>query len=207
MAFSPTPGTVLVQLRMGVFSQLVINSFYFKKPQDWTETQIDTLVSTVDLAVTNHLAPMMTDEVNYSQMYIRDLSAQFSFIRVAAFTAIHGDIIGTPLLPLNVTLAVKFATGLAGRGRQGRVYWPAMPASWVTNNFVNGTNPTDIADAYSDFITAITTSVGNECDHVVVHSVENGVPLNPRTTSQVTDVLVGDTVVDSQRRRLPGRGA
>lgn len=109
----------------------------------------------------------------------------------------------SPSLPNNVSLALRWTTALRGRSYRGRTYHVGMPEAEVTGNAIVPAYLTALLDAYNDIIT-LTVDVGPALLGVASrrsHGVE-------RTQGVITPVtgLVIDQYVDSQRRRLPGRG-
>lgn len=113
--------------------------------------------------------------------------------------------------PNNVTLAVKWGTGLAGRSFRGRTYHIGLVITQVdTNDNVVASELNAIVGAYDALRTALdNATLGVE---MVVVSRYSGVDANhkpiPRVTGITTPIsgVSADPVTDSQRRRLPGRG-
>jgi hypothetical protein len=109
-------------------------------------------------------------------------------------------------LPLNVAACVTLSTGRAGRAGRGRFYLGALAennaaGSRFTAGFVNQINT-----AFSALRQLGSESTLNVYELVVYSTVLGG---NPRVTglaSAVDSAYLRDNVVDSQRRRLPGRG-
>lgn len=107
------------------------------------------------------------------------------------------------LLPNNVTVAVKITSGFRGRRRRGRIYHIGMFETSVTGSTITGTFQGDLLDAYGELLTI--TNGTQAWGLGVAHKVENGVPLVDGFLTICNSVSV-DPTVDSQRRRLPGRG-
>lgn len=111
---------------------------------------------------------------------------------------------GSPSLPNNVALAITKRTAARGRAYRGRIYLPGMVEVQVTDNAVS-------AAYITNFITGLGTirnvSVTGQIFKMVVLSRYIGVA--PRSEAIATDVtgFTTDGIIDSQRRRLPGRGA
>jgi hypothetical protein len=105
--------------------------------------------------------------------------------------------------PNNVTVAVKKATGRAGRSYRGRTYVVGLPLGAYSDNRLTTTYATALLDAFDAL-----TAVGGPLDIfqlVVLSEVSGGVPRAEGVTTPVTGFAI-DPVLDSQRRRLPGRG-
>lgn len=107
-------------------------------------------------------------------------------------------------MPGNVTACVKLATGLRGRSYRGRWYWPAITSGMTNGGQLSSVSQLAIQSALNLLRTNL--AAGSPADHLVVVSyMHDGVW---RATGTVTDVTActGHLNLDSQRRRLPGRG-
>jgi len=111
---------------------------------------------------------------------------------------------GSASLPNNCALVLTKRTLLRGRSYRGRVYAPGLVESIVTGNTVNSVTVTSILSNWSILISFTTT--GGDWDMVVMSRISEGVE---RLEAEVNNVvsLDSDGIVDSQRRRLPRRGA
>lgn len=109
-------------------------------------------------------------------------------------------------MPNNVSLAVHKNGPARGRGRAGRVYVAGIPTSAVTNvNEVTSAYATSAVAAFNGLIAKLSalTPIANL---IVAHTQLNKACLSELTFNNVTSFGVVDNVLDSQRRRLPGRG-
>lgn len=98
--------------------------------------------------------------------------------------------------PGNVALCVSLRTGMAGRRNRGRKYFSGIPEAAVSNNAINQDLCDEVVAAIIDLIGTMST---NGTPLLVVSLVAlTGVAL--------TTALCTDNFVDSQRRRLTGRG-
>lgn len=106
--------------------------------------------------------------------------------------------------PNNVTFAIKHSTGFRGRSRRGRTYWLAIPRGVLqpNSNFLNDTYVANVVASMGRLLAAMHT-LG--ADMVVVSKRHDNAW---RTAALVTPVtnFTADDAVDSQRRRLAGRG-
>jgi len=106
-------------------------------------------------------------------------------------------------LPNNVTLAVKWTTGLRGRSYRGRTYIIGLTEGDVDGNTVPAASITAYMAIYGELL-ALDTDVGPGVMGIASR-VSNGTPRTVGVITPVTDLEI-NPVVDSQRRRLPGRG-
>jgi hypothetical protein len=106
-------------------------------------------------------------------------------------------------LPMNVTVAVRWVTGLRGRSYRGRTYHIGLPEEHVTMNQVSTAHLTALKAAYEDLM-ALSIPVGPAVLGVASR-VHNGVERPQGVITSAISVFI-DPTIDSQRRRLPGRG-
>lgn len=120
-----------------------------------------------------------------------------------AYDGTPGGLAG-PILPNNCSLAVAIQTGMAGRANRGRSFWPSFLESEVTNQRVLGGKQTSIVALYNDLMGDNAVAAGWR--YAVISRKIYGDVWQGRALP-ITKVLFNDAVVDSMRRRLPGRGA
>lgn len=177
--------------------------FHFIKDTEWSNSDLGDLGSSMDTWVHSHLLPLMSGQVSYTGIQVTDLSdvsgGQFeSFCTTGCTGGESGNV-----LPSNVTLAIKKITNLRGRSFRGRNYFYGLAEDQVSGDTVNSSVVTAIADAYGllvgpdAMLTGATWAVVSYC--------------NGKTwrTSAVVSSIIGvsvDDTIDSQRRRLKGRG-
>ncbi len=106
-------------------------------------------------------------------------------------------------LPSGTPLCVSQRTALRGRSYRGRCYVSGI--SETEQNLVNEVNPSYATSIAGSFATLQTTLDGLGFDVVVASRQHNGVVSNPASTHEVIAWVV-DSKLDSQRRRLAGRG-
>lgn len=108
------------------------------------------------------------------------------------------------IMPNNVTVAVKWLTGRTGRSYRGRTYHLGLRNGQVVGNTIVPVHLTWLLNSYTELVVANLTS--NDAGMVVASRYENKTPRTTGLVTLVTNVSV-DPTIDSQRRRLPGRGA
>lgn len=108
-----------------------------------------------------------------------------------------------PSMPNNVTVAVKWLTGLRGRSYRGRTYHIGLAEDQVTKNNVIPAHLITLANTYGELI-SLTVDVGPAVMGIASRFHNN----SERTVGVITPVtnVAVDATIDSQRRRLPGRG-
>lgn len=109
----------------------------------------------------------------------------------------------SPSLPNNVSVAVKWNTAFRGRSYRGRTYHIGLVEFVVTGNTIDTGYATDLQTLYTDLL-VLDTDVG-PARMGVASKISNGAFRTVGVITPVESVTV-DRTVDSQRRRLPGRG-
>lgn len=111
----------------------------------------------------------------------------------------------SPQLPNNCTVAISLKTGLRGRSYRGRLYHLGLMESQVTANAVIAGTVTSLLSSYVRFALIDQVAPLHDFELGVLSYYTNGaLRANPVFTA-VTD-LSCEGIMDSQRRRLPGRG-
>jgi hypothetical protein len=108
-------------------------------------------------------------------------------------------------LPNNVAFCLKRLTGFSGRSARGRVY-----ISGLTDSSLTGTNEANVgvANALRTALNLIAPAwAPNDWTEVVISRFTGGIANIPPVTRAVVEYAYTDLVLDSMRRRLPGRGA
>lgn len=210
MAFIPVPDVAHVRLEGVVDGQQTINDLDFRLSGGIVLATLQSLVTNLGDWFTLSFAPVVSEAWSTVAIHARDVSAEFSFVVDVAPTPTAGGVSGEPA-PNNVAACISFRTGTAGRSFRGRNYIPAIPNSLVD---VNTLDPAFMSSAQNAY--ALLGPGGGALPagwEWVVVSKFSGVDTDgkaiPRATgisTAVTNILFTNSIVDSQRRRLPGRG-
>ena len=120
----------------------------------------------------------------------------------AAFSTANGIHNSEPL-PNSVTAAIRWVTGFRGRSYRGRTYHIGLTEDQVQGNTITSETVTALQVAYGELM-SLPVDVGPAV-MCICSRVSHGVERTVGVATPVLNVVV-DNVVDSQRRRLPGRG-
>jgi hypothetical protein len=210
MAFIPVPNTVAVDVIYEWDSQVVENTLYFTKTGSWTVEDLNDLLGSISTTIQSTLLPLLSNTLKLVRLTAQVIDAADGLFQLLNISPPATGSGGDRPVPNNVTFAVQFKTGLAGRSFSGRNYVPGLLEEDVTSNDLNAGTRVGLLDFYTTMGAA--TSELN-FTHVVVSRYsgvdpDTGKPI-PRVTGVATPVsayTTYDAVVDSQRRRLPGRG-
>lgn len=210
MPFVPATNTLECELRYQQDDQKLENTLYFSFTSPWTIPMMQTLGTELIAWWAIELGPQTSDNVVLREVYITDLSTVSSpAITVVPLLLTQGTR-AQPALPNNVSLTVSFRTDSRGRSFRGRNFFVGLCEDQVSQNTVDPSVLTALVAAYNDLLPGGTLTRGEWSVVSRFSGVDpvTGAPI-PRAAAVVTpitSVLIVDDTVDSQRRRLPGRG-
>lgn len=201
--FIEVPGVIQLQAVYRVVGQTCENVFHCKHTGSIGATELFALTA----VVRNwwHTVEKAAHEADVSLVKVMatDLTTQTSLgVEEPATSPSTGTAVGSVTMPNNVTVAVKWLTGLRGRSFRGRTYHVGIRAIQTSGQEITTSMQTLLASNY----TTLWTSLNATGD--VMGVVSRFHDKAPRVTGVFTPItgLSIDLTLDSQRRRLPGRG-
>jgi hypothetical protein len=202
--FIPSDETAVVQMIYDAPGGVAENVLHFTNDGGWTYLDLLGLVGSLATWHSTDLSGAQSEDVALREIIATDVATEGSYQVVAPLIPPQSGTLATPVLPSNVTLAVKFSTGLSGRSRKGRAYHIGLGESDVIRDTVGDDSLTRILAAWSLLLPG--GGVLAETVHwVVVSYCGDGEWREAGLISAITAVNA-DNTVDSQRRRLLGRG-
>jgi hypothetical protein len=208
MAFVPANKVAQAELVYLWNEQVVETVLNFLGLNDWTAGELHDLGSRLVQWWTTYLAPSLSTQIQLQMVRVRDISTANGIgVEYSDGLPVSGNL-NTASVPNNVTVAVKHSSGLTGRSFRGRTYVPGLAAGDINVNtlLIAPLQALHLAFQNLDIVNDV-----NGALHVILSKYSGvdaqGRPL-PRATAIATPVLSYsvDPIVDSQRRRLPGRG-
>jgi len=199
----PTPNVAEVTMTFLQDGQYLINTHHFLNTAGWDEGSLNNLGTAVREWWDTNLQSAVNTAVSLVAIDVVDLTEGSGLgISVTTGLPITGTATGDAL-PNNVTVAVKKGTGLVGRSYRGRTYHIGLSEGQVTGNTLEPVVVSALIDAYD----ALREPEGViiPVDMCVLSETTAGGPRTEGICTVVTGIGV-DPIVDSQRRRLPGRG-
>jgi len=184
------------------YGQELMNVFYFTKTGPWTPGDLTTLAASVATEWTSNIRPQQTNEMTLQSIEATDIAVAGGAQVIHPVGVVGGN--SGSGVATGITLAVKFATGLSGRSNRGRMYFIGTPGGAILDNQY-------LALYVAGLISALVTFFGNvetttSSTHTVVSYCNNKVWRSTAVTNHVISYLATDNNIDSQRRRLTGRG-
>lgn len=210
MPFVPAANTAEFELIQTLDGQRLENTLYGRTVAPWTAAQISAVCDSLAAWWTANMRPLLSDQIEL--VAVEGTSLESATAPVGANTT------GTPSIgaldesiPNNCSLAISFRTALRGRSFRGRNYIAGIPVASVLRSHVEPGLVDSITAAYNALPDAFSDGLSGAL--WVVVSRFSGVDVDGRpiprvtaVTTPITGAHVVDDVIDSQRRRLPGRG-
>lgn len=203
MAFIPAVNTIRAVMEYNHIGQKCENVFHAQMAGAVSLTDLTDLAGTLVNWFDTQLQPLVSNGTSLDKVTCRDMTVE-SGAAIEFTTDLPMVGTGGSALPGNVTVATKWSTGLAGRSFRGRTYLIGLPVGNNTGsaNVLDAGYASDLDDAMEALIADITV---DDRTFVVASFFHDNAP---RVTAVLTPIVAAsvDTNLDSQRRRLAGRG-
>lgn len=204
MTYQIVPNCAEVSVIGTLDGQQCVNTYFYEHAAGWGLGELQALASAIDSVVASNQLIICSANYEYLRTEARDLRSPVGFIATEDAGAGVGSKGGAPV-PNNVAISVKRSSGLTGRSARGRVYFP------VTTDG-NMSAPNVISDVFHDAVLGLLNSfdtIADSVDWTAVIVSRIGVGTSPvlAVVYTLAEWVIVNNVVDSMRRRLPGRGA
>lgn len=204
MEFIPTVNTVEVQLTMRLDGQHIENTLSFQRDDGWDAEGMEALAEYLFSWWDEHIAPQLSQELSLVGCIITDQTSDTApSLTFTPSSPLAGER-EQPSEPNNVCICVSFRSAARGRSSRGRNYVSGLGVSDVTGNEFDQNLLDNLVDGYSFLIS---DPIDLTTDWVIISRFTGGSPRTEGYIYQVQSVVAVDNTIDSQRRRLPGRGA
>jgi hypothetical protein len=205
MPFVPIDECCKLELLMTWDTQQIENVFHYTKVGNYTIDDLADLALAFRTAWNLGPRGSMSNTVSARGLRLTDLSTSTGpVIEYVTGFPLTGALSATASLPNNVAICMTKRTPARGRSHRGRTYHPGLVEGDVVGNAVAAARVTDLLSSYNSLIELVDA---NTITHtlVVASTFANG---DWRPEGIVTPVIAytTDGMVDSMRRRLPGRG-
>jgi len=195
----------VVQVVMGyrLAGEIVENVYHVHKGSTWSLTDLGSLVATFLSWETDTASLLRSNEVDLVRITATDLTNLTAGRVDDQLTAPVVGGVASGALPANATFAIKASIGERGKGRNGRTFWIGLAEDQVSGATIATATADDIQAALNTLLTDIATAIAGAA-MCVIHTRAGGVPLTVATFTVIQNWVYTDTLVDSQRDRLPG---
>lgn len=203
MAFIPVADCVELVLQFIWAGQQVNSVFNFIRAGGIFISDMEALGTAVLNWWDTEMAPLLSNNLALTGAKVTDLSsATDPVVELPLVTPNPGDI-SAASVPNNVALVTSFLTLSRGRSYRGRVYTPGLSTgSILTPTTVAAAQAMALSVAYAELGATATTE---GFTHAVVSRYTGGAPRAAGVATPV-DSYRTEQYLDSQRRRLAGRG-
>lgn len=202
MAFQPVPNCVEIDMIFTMNSITSQNVFYAEMAGGYLLGDLQALATQIDIQWQGTWRSEQPPEVDYVRTEVRGL-AVINDLQASANANANPGINPSPVLPGNVTFAVKKESGLTGRSARGRTYWIGIPQNQITAADENQLAAAFIADLVTnvDSIRTAIAAVGTWLPVLVSRFTGGATRPFGVTFPWISTTNVG-TRIDTQRRRL-----
>lgn len=206
MEFIPVPNVAEVEIRFLRYDQICENTLSFKKGSAIDLPALQFIAEHVSLWWFTYLRGYQSGSLVLTEVFAKDLTYEDG-LGYACTT--HAGQSGSSTvgvdMPANVTWAISFRTGYTGRSYRGRNYVLGLRSTWLTLNNVSAAYREAMLAAYRRLLP------GGGSDPtpwwwVVVSRRHNKAWREEGVATAVSSVTSTNDHLDSQRRRLTGRG-
>jgi hypothetical protein len=205
MPFVPAADTCQIEAVYEWDGQIVENVFHYRfTAGSPTETDVGSLADVVRAYIHDEILPLAADTLTFLRLVAKmiDVIDGILVVNTTGLPASGGG--GSDALPNNVTATFSWRTGLSGRSRRGRSYLLGLQEGQVTANALSPAAVTAYTEAWEG-LRLVASEDGWEM--VVVSKFSGGAPRVAAVVTPITTGFFVDSTIDSQRRRLPGRGS
>ena len=205
MPFIPVPGVIQAELVYAWDGQVVENVLHYTVDAEVDVAAQQGLGGALVDWFDTLLQPLVPSTLILNEVRLSNLSSEFA--PGASWTGglpLPGTLAGGLSLPNNVALTMTKRTDMRGRSFRGRIYHPGLSESQVTGNAIVSGTLVSLLAAYNAMKTLTAGSLNYQL--VVVSRFQGGEPRAEGIATEVT-TITSDGIIDSQRRRLPGRGS
>jgi len=201
--FIPVPQTARFELIVDWNQQRMENVYHVHRPStSWDATSLTSMAAILKAWWDASLKGQVSNAANLVEIIATDFTTPNS-ARVEYTTGL--PIAGTnagAALPANVTAAISWRTAFRGRSFRGRTFHVGFTGTMIVGSAVAGASQTALQTAYNALMVAVNSA---DTQLVVVSRFAASLPRIAGISTPITAVTV-DGNVDSQRRRLIGRG-
>ncbi len=203
--FIPMPNVASVEMIYTVYSQVIENVFHVQSNAPFSATDIVSLRNCFNSWDTTYQSLYRNSNVLLARIRTKGLDAKDSPMEDYALASPRGGALASAALPLHNTFCFKLGTGAAGRSQRGRLYIVGFEAAAVSGNQVILARITQWLGPLNQLPVSLAAANPNWKWGVVSWRADKAWrPIGKFTP--ITTVTYTDTNIDSQRRRLTGRG-
>ena len=189
------PTAYQVETRGTLFGQLIENVYHVLGPDPFDVTAAGQIADIFDTFL-GSLTVNLSQDISFGEIFIHNLALGASGNFTLPITPAQQGQVVDDSEPGSVAFCVSLRTALAGRSTRGRKYYSGLPVGDVTGNMFDATRAAGLVASVNALISDL-------------NGLGNPLCIFSKTIPALTTVTAAtqvDLAVDSQRRRLTGRG-
>lgn len=199
------PNTAQILLQYTQYAEVTENVLYATNTDAITTDDLDELRDAVADWAQGVWMPQMPNTTRLTAVVITDLTTTSGERQTEVFNPSVVGSLGASL-PNNVTISIEKVIAERYRGGHGRLYVPGLSSQVISGNELNADFGATLVTKLNDLKTAVSAAGDNTWVLSTVRT-DNTDPLAPvKTTRPILNFKLADRHLDSQRRRLTGRG-
>jgi len=204
MPFISAPNGAIARVYGTMFDQEIITTYQWRMETEPVIENLENLAAAIDDWMNDSFLPLLGDHYNYVRTTVTGLTFEEDLFAEITLSAGPGGVAGDPL-PNNVAFSIKRSSGLTGRSARGRVYVPGLKLEMLSApNVVLAATSDGWVDALN---LLVDPAFAPDWQHVVWSYQTGGLPRVTAFPYGIDLYVAVNLILDSQRRRLPGRGA
>lgn len=202
--FIPAPNTASVECIWTQANEVSENVFHVYKGSPFSLADLQALRGVVDSWDNTSYKALRVNVNSLLRIRTRALDSTSSPTEDYFLPTPRAGTASAPGAALNAAVCIKFATGLTGRSNRGRWFAGGLPNGALSDA---GHVAVATVTAYVTSLTLLKTNLAAAGYTLCVTSFYNGGAWRTIAVNNAVTGIVGiDNALDSQRRRLPGRG-
>lgn len=198
-----TPNVAEVKMEFKQAEQYLYNTHHFYDDAGWDEGRLNNLGTAIYNWYDTQLTELQSASAQLTAITCRDLSSG-SGLETSVTTGLpRSGSRPTVAAPNNVTIAIKKSSGRSGRAYHGRTFFIGLCNEDIVGNYLTSTALNNIRDAYDALRNP---GSGLFAPQLCILSEVLAGNWRVGGLSTICTGISVDSTLDSQRRRLPGRG-
>lgn len=203
MTYVPVPNTMRAFMHFTQASQNVGITVHGRTPAAVVPADLVLFADALKIWHANYAANSMSSVCVLNRITVQDLTTSTGPSLDQPISPTQPGLLSGSPCPINATPVISHRTANRGRSYRGRTYLPGLAQSSQLNS-------TQIGTAFQAGLITLAGQLASQLllagiTHVVVSKFTGGAPRITGLSTPVTTYIV-DQAIDSQRRRLLGRG-
>lgn len=203
MPFIVVPDVMQVNVRYNLHGQQLENVLNFNYGSIGFSDAVPAIQEILETDFWPNVRGAMSQQLLHRECYFVDLNDPAGAVATTPPFPSPSGAITNEALPNAVAFCVTHRTAARGRSFRGRTYVPGLSEDEVASNALNDTGILNILNGFNNMRTSAETA---GIPFVIVSRYENNLPRATGIDTPVEVSIARDNIVDTQRRRAPGRG-